>query len=226
MIIKYLKYIISASSIMTVYRHYKLNIKYNSKRTVISYGVNITNSDLGVDIFIGENTQLNNSRVGNHSYFNSNCKITNATIGKFCSIGSNVTIGIGTHPTDMVSTHPSFYANNKGFKTFADKMYFQKERGIIEIGNDVWIGSDVRILNDVKIGHGSVIAIGSIVTKDVPDYAIVGGIPAKIIKYRFSTEEIKSLLKIKWWDKDSKYLEARFKDFHSTENFIQKYGTN
>jgi serine acetyltransferase len=68
--------------------------------------------------------------------------------------------------------------------------------------------------------------MGSIVTKDVPDYAIVGGIPAKIIKYRFSTEVVASLLKIKWWDMDPKDIEARFKDFHSTENFIQQYGKN
>jgi acetyltransferase-like isoleucine patch superfamily enzyme len=225
MIIKYLKYLISASSIMTVYRHFKLNTEYKSKRTVIGYGVSISNCNIGDDIFIGDNTQLNNSSVDNHSYFNINCKISDARIGKFCSIGSNVTIGIGTHPIDMVSTHPSFYANNKGFKTFADNMYFHNERGIIEVGNDVWIGSNVCILKDVKIGHGAVIAMGSIVTKDVPDYAIVGGIPAKVIKFRFSPDVIKLLLKIKWWERDSKDIEARFKDFHSIDNFIQKYGT-
>jgi phosphonate metabolism protein (transferase hexapeptide repeat family) len=208
---------------MAVYRHFKLNSKYKLKRAVIGYGVSISKCNIGDNVFIGDNTLLKNSSIDDHTYFNINCKISDAKIGKFCSIGSNVTIGVGTHPTDMVSTHPCFYANNKEFKTFADKMYFQKERGIIEIGNDVWIGSNVCILNDVKIGHGAVIAMGSIVTKDVPDYAIVAGVPAKVIRYRFSDQIIKSLTKIEWWDLDQKCIEQNFTDFHNVKSFVKKY---
>jgi acetyltransferase-like isoleucine patch superfamily enzyme len=126
----------------------------------------------------------------------------------------------------MVSTHPCFYANNKGFKSFADKMYYSEEQGEVHIGNDVWIGSDVSILNNVKIGNGAIVALGSIVTKDVPDYAIVAGIPAKIIKYRFSNEDINALLKINWWDLETSLLERNYKDFHDLNSFIKKYDRN
>jgi acetyltransferase-like isoleucine patch superfamily enzyme len=95
-----------------------------------------------------------------------------------------VTIGISPHPTYFVSTHPTFYANNKGFETFADKMYFDEEVKTTNIGNDVWIGSKCTIMPGVKIGDGAIVGYGALVTKDVPAYSIVGGIPAKLIKFR------------------------------------------
>ena len=211
---------------MKIYHHWRLLNQYKSKRTIIGFGAVVRDSQFGYDVYIGNNTNIYNSTVGDHTYFNSNCRVTDARIGKFCSFGSNVKIGIGSHPQNFVSTHPSFYANNKGFKTFADKMYFKEERGLINIGNDVWIGSDVSILNNINIGHGAIIALGSVVTKDVPDYAIVGGIPARIIKYRFSEEKIKSLLAIKWWNFNREKIQKIYIDFHDTELFIKKYDRN
>lgn len=220
---EYLRFIISSSSLLKVYNHWRLTKKFIQKRAVIGFGVIINNSELGFDVFIGTGTRIINSTIGSHTYFNSETVVSDAVIGKFCSIGSNVKIGIGSHPTFMVSTHPCFYANNKGFKTFADKMYYKSETGTINIGNDVWIGSDVRILNNVKIGHGAIVALGSIVTKDVPDYAIVAGVPARVIKYRFSNDNVKSLLKINWWDLESHIIENHYKDFHDFESFVKKY---
>jgi acetyltransferase-like isoleucine patch superfamily enzyme len=214
---------ISSSSLMKVYHHWKLSNKFKSKRAIRGFGASIKDSDLGYDVFIGANSRISNSSVGDHSYFNTHTIVSDAKIGKYCSFGADVKIGIGSHPTNMVSTHPCFYADNKGFKTFADKMYYNEERGNIHIGNDVWIGSNVSILNNVNIGNGAIVAMGSIVTKNVPDYAIVAGIPAKIIKYRFSDNTIKSLLKIKWWDLDEKFIQNEFKHFHDVETFIKKY---
>ena len=118
-------------------------------------------------------------------------------IGKFCSFAPNVKIMLGgEHRTDWCSTYP-FNALMPEF-SYIDGHPFSK--GDITIGNDVWIGSDVTILSGVTIGDGSVIAANACVTQNVEPYTIVGGIPAKPIKKRFCDEEIKRLLRIRWWD--------------------------
>ncbi len=91
------------------------------------------------------------------------------------------------------------------------------------IGNDVWIGSNATILQGVNIGNGAVIAAGAVVTKDVPPYAIVGGVPAKIIKYRFTEEQIKSLLDIEWWKLDKEEFKDKMKDFENVDTFIKEW---
>lgn len=219
----YLRSIVGSSILVRTYRHFIMNKRYKAKRTAVGMNVVLKNSILGSDIFIGDNSAIFNSQLGDHTYVNSNSRINLSKIGKFCSIASNVHIGVGAHPTNFVSTHPTFYANNKPFKTFADKMYFTEESGAIEIGNDVWIGSNSVILNNCRIGDGAIVALGSVVTKDVPPYAIVGGVPAKLIKYRFTEKDIIELLKIQWWNKSDSFLSHNFKDFHNVGLFIQKY---
>ncbi len=88
---------------------------------------------------------------------------------------------------------------------------------MLKIGNDVWIGANVLILDGVTIGNGAIIAAGAVVTKDVPPYAVVGGVPAKIIKYRFNKEEIDFLEQLKWWEKDEKWLTEYGKYFNNVE---------
>lgn len=119
-------------------------------------------------------------------------------IGKFCSISEGVRIITGgIHPVDWISTFPFRNQFNLPGKNL-DGM--PSTRGDVIIGNDVWIGTGVTILSGVNIGNGSIIATGAIVTKDVPAYSIVAGIPAKVVRYRFSKEYIIFLEKLKWWD--------------------------
>ena len=188
----------------------------------LSVGCNISNSKFGENNFLGENVSFVNSFINDHSYINNNTKIRNASIGKYCSIGPNVQIVLGVHPTDFVSTHPTFYANNKPFETFSDKVYIEEYNNVI-IGNDVWIGEGALIPGGVTIGNGAIITARAVVTKDVEPYSIVGGVPAKHIKYRFDTDTINDINKTEWWNWDKVELQRAYKSFHNSKHFLQEY---
>lgn len=169
---------------------------------------------------IGNDTMFSGS-IGFGSYVGAKCEIC-AQIGKFCSIASYVRIVSGTHPVTMVSTHPAFYSSAKQSGiTFVSENLFNEGTEKTIVGNDVWIGSGATILGGVDIGDGSIIAAGAIVTKDVPPYSVVGGVPAKIIKYRFSEEQIAKLLEFKWWDKDIDWLKTHSSLFSCIDNFME-----
>lgn len=122
---------------------------------------------------------------------------TELSIGKFCSIAKDVSIMLGgDHYVDWVTTFPLQYAGSH----LLDKTGHAKSKGAVTIGCDVWLGHGALILSGVTVGHGAVVAAGSVVTKDIPPYAIVGGNPARILRYRFEPEVIESLLDIAWWD--------------------------
>ena len=132
---------------------------------------------------IYKNAVIIDSSLGDYSYVGGG-KIQYATIGKFCSIADGVRIGLGIHPTDLPSTHPAFYSSQSKWNIKPDLSLNVIEYKRVIIGDDVWIGTNSIVLDGVKIGNHAIIAAGAVVTKDVPDYAVVGGIPAKIIKYR------------------------------------------
>jgi len=122
-------------------------------------------------------------------------------IGKFCAIAKDVKFIMNgaNHKNSGFSTYPFFIFGN-GWEKAEPKEGQLPYKGDTIIANDVWIGYDVTIMPGVKIGNGAIIATKSVVTKDIPNYAVVGGNPAKIIKYRFNIETIKNLLQIAWWD--------------------------
>lgn len=127
-------------------------------------------------------------------------------IGKFCSIAGGVRIfGGGEHRSDWVTTYP-FSALPQFFPWAAGFPGHPASKGPTVIGNDVWIGSSATILSGVSVGDGAIIGAEALVAKDVPPYAIVGGNPAQIIRYRFQEKEIEKLLKIKWWDLDIRII--------------------
>jgi chloramphenicol O-acetyltransferase type B len=174
------------------------------KNTIIDKGCSFDlKSIIHPHVHILENCIINYSEIKSYTYLGKNCLVQNTTIGKFCSIANEVVIGLGKHPTENFSTAPLFYkkANTLNIDLIDQEPAFVEYENI-SIGHDVWIGLRATILDGVTIGHGAIIASNAVVSKDVPPYAIVGGIPAKIIKYRFEEKKIKYLLDSKWWDKD------------------------
>jgi chloramphenicol O-acetyltransferase type B len=173
--------------------------KNKSKSFSASWRSFASNVDFSDNNILYGDSVICDSKIGRHSYF-CGANVSNCDVGSFCSIGPRTSIGgVGKHPTKMISTHPVFYSRgNQSGVSFADVDYFNESPRTV-IGNDVWIGSNVIVLDGLSVGDGAVIAAGAVVTKDVPAYAVVAGVPAKVIKYRFSSEEIRLLVEIKWW---------------------------
>ncbi len=169
---------------------------------------------------IGDNTYFSGS-MGYGTYLCQNCSIT-GNIGRFCSVAQDVKNSLGVHPitSPYVSTSPMFFSLRKQTgKTFAKKQLFDELKDPIEIGHDCWIGQGAFIVGGVKIGTGAVVLAGAVVTKDVPPYSIVGGVPAKVVKYRYDEETIDFLLKSEWWNKPIEWLEANYELFSNIDEF-------
>lgn len=217
----FLKIIFSTILLGVVKVRNRANYLYQNPSCRFYSGVVFIESKLeGMNILFND-TQLISSTLGRHTYIQKHTTIVNAEIGKFCSIASNVSIGPGTHKIDGISTHPAFFLKNTPLiKTFVDKDLFDSSKKSI-IGHDVWIGEKVVIIDGIKIGTGAIVAAGAIVTKDVEPYAVVGGVPAKHIKYRFDSETIDLLQKSEWWNYPEEWFEKNSELMLNTAEFIE-----
>lgn len=174
-------------------------------------------------IVIEENVHLSGQlkKIGKYVYIGKDTHIGHCSlIGSFTSISYGVKIGMVNHPLENVSTSPVFYAKRRGW---VSKNKFQEGwKGIVEIGNDVLISANAVILEGVKIGNGAVIAAGAVVNKDVEPYSIVGGIPAKHIRFRFDAQTISNLNNSRWWEMEDEKLKSLANYFNNPSEFLNK----
>jgi phosphonate metabolism protein (transferase hexapeptide repeat family) len=195
--------------------------------TVIHETVRLREAKIGRRCEVLANTRVSYSSLGDYSYLGENCDVADATIGKFTAIANQVRIGAPNHPMGRPSQHrftycPEYYEAS----TTRDHDFFAERRDSkVTIGNDCWIGHGAIILPGVTVGDGAVIAAGAVVSRDVPPYTIVGGVPARPLRQRFSETIAERLRRIAWWDWPDELLFARLSDFRSEsiEAFCARY---
>lgn len=193
----------------------------------VSENSTVTDSTLGKFVEIAERTKITESYIDDYSYVMNDCEVIYSIIGKFCSIASHVRINPGNHPMHRVGTHHFTYRSRRyGFADDDPEFFEWRRRDGVKIGHDVWIGHGAVILPGVSIGTGSVVGAGSIVTKDVDDYSIVAGNPARLIRKRFPDEICMGLKRLSWWDWEYDRLKSAINDFRYMEpfDFIRKHG--
>lgn len=199
------------------------------QHTVIDPSVRMRETQIGAQCEVLAETYIEYSELGDFSYMGEHCCVADAQIGRFTAIANHVRIGAPNHPMDRASQHrftycPEYY----DAQAERDNGFFAERRADrVIIGNDVWIGHGVIVLPGVAVGDGAVLAAGAVVTKDVPPYIIVGGVPAKVIRARFAADIAAQLQAIAWWNWPLEKLMANLADFQSSDlrAFCQRHGS-
>ncbi len=186
----------------------------------------VRDSRFGAYCEVGARTKVSECSFGDYSYIVNDADIIYATVGKFCSIAAHTRINPGNHPLERVALNHFTYRSSAYGLGEDDADFFQWRRDHhVTLGNDVWIGHGAILLPGVSVGNGAAIGAGAVVSKDVPPFAIVVGVPGRVLRYRFTPEIIAALERIAWWDWPHEQLRDGLRDFRSmtAEDFCAKY---
>lgn len=183
--------------------------KLKNPSVFIGHGVELIPSTIvmGKGCAINAYNRISDTHIGRYTYTSRSCNIMNASIGSFCSIGPGCQIGLGSHPSHLITTSPIFYSTigQLNGNKWVERDYYN-EFSTVKISNNVWLGANVIIMDGVSIGEGAICAAGAIVRNDVPPYSVVAGVPAKVIKYRFDVKTINRLLELDLFEKEEEWL--------------------
>lgn len=198
----------------------KNNMRYYISKFINKIQISsVKNSEIHNTSKLGSKNNILELKMGRYSYIGNNCTIVNTTINNFCSIADNCIIGGAQHPIEWGSTSPVFHSGKNILKKNFSKHEFKVYENT-NIGNDVWIGNNVIIKAGVQIGNGSIIGMGSVVTKNVGNYEIWAGNPAKLIRLRFSEDVVKELMKFQWWEKDDEEILKLSQQINNIDKFL------
>lgn len=177
---------------------------------------------------VGERVVMAECELGDYSYMERGAEAIYTTVGKFCAIASNTRLNALNHPIERVTQHKISYRPNEYFVGAKIDKGFREQRQSkrVTIGHDVWIGHGSVVMPGISIGHGAVVAAGAVVTKDVEPYAIVAGVPARRIKWRFPQTIRERMIVLAWWDWGHDRLAAAIADMQqlSARDFLKKHG--